>query len=353
MSTVLILDGETERRRTLAALTGRIDARLRVETFADTATALTWMRWHPVDLVICACDLPDQTLSVLTRDIRRHADNEELPLVMLAPYNRPEARREVFEAGATDLVTTPVDEFEFIARISNLLNWSSQQKLIHQRARWLEQRVTEATSEIRKREHETLLRLARAGEYRDEDTGNHVLRMARYSRLIAEQLGLSNADCETIELAAPMHDIGKIGVPDHILRKPGRLTHAEFEIMKQHTVFGYEILKDSPSQYLQTGAVIALNHHERFNGTGYPNRLGGREIPLVARIVSVADAYDALTSERPYKNAWPSEKAVDYIESQRGRFFDPEIVRAFVACLEQAIAIHDAIPDQPLHARKS
>ena len=207
--------------------------------------------------------------------------------------------------------------------------------------------MSEATSEIRKREHETLLRLAKAGEYRGEDTGNHVLRMARYARLIAEQLGLSKNDCDAIEMAAPMHDIGKIGVPDQILRKPGRLTHAEFEIMKQHTLIGYEILKESPSKYLQTGAIIALSHHEKFNGTGYPHRLGGHEIPLVARIVSVADAYDALTSERPYKEEWPVQKAIDYISDQRSEFFDPECVDAFLAQLDNALRIKQTLIDKP------
>jgi len=183
-------------------------------------------------------------------------------------------------------------------------------------------------------------------KYRDEETGNHVIRMAKYSRVIAEQMGLSKDECDAIELAAPMHDIGKIGIPDEILRKPARLTHCEFEIMKTHTQIGYEILKDSPSKYLQMGAIIALSHHERFNGAGYPNKLGGQEIPLAARIVSVADAYDALTSERPYKPRWEMQKALDYINEQRGRFFDPACLDAFMAQLDRISKIQYTLGDQ-------
>ncbi len=347
MPTVLILDGELSRRQHLVELITCIDSQIRVETFVKAEAALLWLRWNTADLVVSDSQFIDIRATSIVHSIRQLPDCNDLPIVMLTPCDDMECRREVLNAGATDLLTTPLDDLEFGVRCRNLLTWRNQQKIIHQRARWLERRVSEATSEIRKREHETLLRLAKAGEYRDEDTGNHVLRMARYARLIAEQIGLSRSDCDAIELAAPMHDIGKIGIPDDILRKPGRLTHAEFEIMKQHTLIGYEILKDSPSKYLQTGAVIALSHHEKFNGTGYPHQLGNHEIPLVARIVSVADAYDALTSERPYKREWSVQKAVDYINSQRGKYFDPEIIDAFIAQLDNILRIKQALIDQP------
>ncbi len=347
MPTVVILDGEPARRQQLVGLVAQIDPRIRIESFVAPAAATTWMQWHPTDLVISDHRFHDADSTGIIAGIREVPGYEDLPIVMLTPVDDLECRRQVLSAGATDLLTTPLDELEFGVRCRNLLTWRNQQKIIHQRACWLEKRVSEATGEIRRREQETLLRLAKAGEYRDEDTGNHVVRMARYARLIAEQLGLSKSDCDAIELAAPMHDIGKIGIPDDILRKPGRLSYAEFEIMKQHTLIGYEILKDSPSKYLQTGAVIALSHHEKFNGTGYPHQLGGQEIPLVARIVSVADAYDALTSVRPYKEEWPMKKATDYIEAQRGKFFDPECVDAFMARIDSAVQIKETLGDQP------
>jgi two-component system response regulator RpfG len=296
--------------------------------FIKPESALSWLHWHSADLLVCDSLFPGIGAAELIRRIRQLPDNNDLPVLMMAPWSDRERRRRVLDAGASDLLTTPVDDLEFHARCSNLLTQRSQQRIIRERSHWLERRISEAISDIRLREHETLLRLAKAGEYRDEETGNHVIRMAKYSGIIAEQLGLSQADCEAIELAAPMHDIGKIGIPDEILRKPGRLTHGEFEIMKTHTIIGHEILKDSPSKYLQMGAVIALSHHEKFNGTGYPDKLASTDIPLPARIVSVADAYDALTSERPYKTKWPIKKTLDYLHQLRGKYFDPDCLDA-------------------------
>jgi two-component system response regulator RpfG len=256
-------------------------------------------------------------------------------------------RYDALEAGATDFLMKPVDHHECRARCKNMLIQHQQYKIISDRSKWLERRVAEATSEIRLRERETLLRLARAGEYRDQETGNHIIRMAKYSRIIAEQLGMSTADAEVIEMAAPMHDIGKIGIRDDILLKPGKLTAEEFEIMKTHTVIGYEILKDSPSKFLQMGGIIALGHHEKFDGTGYPHGLKGDSIPIEARIVAVADVFDALVSERPYKNAWSTQAALDYMESNSGKHFDPQVFSAFKAQIDSVAKIQGMLPDMP------
>ena len=207
--------------------------------------------------------------------------------------------------------------------------------------------VSEAVAAIRVHEQETLLRLAKAGEYRDEETGNHVIRMAKYARLVAEDMGLSRDEAEVIELAAPMHDIGKIGIPDNILQKPSRLPPEEFEVMKRHTLIGYEILKDSPSEFLQMGAVIALGHHEKFNGTGYPFGLQGEDIPLCARIVAVADVYDALTSVRPYKRAWTPREALEFMDRQSGRHFDPRCLQAFHNQIDRVTRIQYLLRDEP------
>ncbi|VAW79643.1 Response regulator [hydrothermal vent metagenome] len=346
MPTILILDRDGFRRKRLIQLGRRIGRAIHTKAFLEPASALSWLQRHTADLVICDHTFPDMDAHRLIQQLHQLPHGEELPVLMMTPWDDRELRRYALDAGATDLLVSPIDDLEFHARCSNLLAQRRQRHTIHERARWLEQKVADATDEVRRREHETLLRLARAGEYRDEDTGNHVIRMAKYSRIIAEQLGLSEDECDAIELAAPMHDIGKIGIPDEILRKPGRLTHGEFEIMKTHTQIGYEILKDSPSKYLQMGAIIALSHHERFNGAGYPNQLGGEEIPLIARIVSIADAYDALTSERPYKPRWKMQKALDYINQQRGRFFDPDCLDAFMAQLDHIGKIQLALGEQ-------
>mgnify|MGYP001812780105 CR=1 FL=1 len=346
MPTIIILDREPSRQKHLLNLVRRIDPKLHIEAFIRPESALSWLHWQSADLLFSDSLFPDIGAAELVQRIRQLPDGNDLPLLMMAPWSDRDRRRQVLDAGASDLLATPVDDLEFHARCTNLLTQRSQQKIIHERARWLENRVSEAISEVRLREHETLLRLAKAGEFRDEETGNHVIRMAKYSRIIAEQLGLSHADCGAIELAAPMHDIGKIGIPDEILRKPGRLTHREFEIMKTHTRIGYEIIKDSPSKYLQMGAVIALSHHEKFNGTGYPDRLGSTDIPLAARIVSVADAYDALTSERPYKPKWSIKKTLDYLNQQRGKFFDPECLDAFMSQLDRISKVQFMLGDK-------
>lgn len=352
MPLVLILDQDAQRAADLSALVLAIDPHLTVEVFQKAEAALAWLRWHSADMIIADSRLPAIEDQVLIRCVRALPQGAELPLLMLTGRDDHPARQRVLEAGATDYLSKPLDRHECLARCRNLLTQRSQARIIQERARWLEKRVADATAEIRVREHETLLRLAKAGEYRDEETGNHIIRMAKYSRLIAEEMGLSREECDCIELAAPMHDIGKIGVPDHILLKPARLTAEEMDIMKTHARIGYEILKDSPSQYLQMGAIIALHHHEKFNGTGYPHGLAGEEIPLPARIVAIADAYDALTSERPYKAVWTSQQAVHYLNAQRGMHFDPRCLEAFNARLEPITRIQHLLADQPTPHRQ-
>jgi two-component system response regulator RpfG len=240
-------------------------------------------------------------------------------------------RYAALDAGITDFLTKPVDARECLARCRNLLTLRRQQLALEDRRRLLEHMVEEATREVREREKETLLRLARAGEFRDEETGYHLIRMARYSRLIADAIGLDRDDAESIELAAPLHDIGKIGIPDQILLKPGKLDEAEWQVMRRHPLIGHDILKGSASKYMRMGALIALGHHEKYDGSGYPNGLVADHIPLSARIVAVADVYDALTSLRPYKPAWPAERAFHYLAAQRGRHFDPRLTDAFLS----------------------
>jgi two-component system response regulator RpfG len=194
---------------------------------------------------------------------------------------------------------------------------------------------------VREREKETLLRLARAGEFRDEETGYHLIRMSRYSRLIANAIGLDRDEAETIELAAPLHDIGKIGIPDQILLKGAKLDVAEWQVMRRHPVIGHEILKGSASKYVRMGALIALGHHEKYDGAGYPNGLVGDHIPLCARIVAIADVYDALTSVRPYKPAWSADDAFAHVASQGRKHFDPRIVEAFLGAKREILQVQN------------
>src|SRR5690349_7084057 len=266
---------------------------------------------------------------------------------MVTGQDDKKVRYAALDAGITDFLTKPIDARECLARCRNLLTLRRQQVVLEDRRRLLEHMVEDATREVREREKETLLRLARAGEFRDEETGYHLIRMARYSRLIANAIGLNHDEAETVELAAPLHDIGKIGIPDQILLKTGKLDAAEWQVMRRHPVIGHEILKGSASKYVRMGALIALGHHEKYDGSGYPNGLVGDHIPLCARIVAIADVYDALTSVRPYKSAWSTDAAHEYVSSQAGKHFDPRLVDAFVTMKKEVIRIQNEWRDPP------
>jgi putative two-component system response regulator len=270
-------------------------------------------------------------------------------VLMITANDQKQIRYRALDAGATDFLTKPVDKIEFMARANNMLQLGASRKALANRAAWLAEEVRKATFEIVQRERETVVRLSKAAEYRDPETGAHILRMAHYSELIAKGLGLTLAEQDLLLQAAPMHDIGKVGIADHILLKPGRLTPDEFEIMKQHAIIGYEILKGSSSRVLQAGADIARAHHEKFDGSGYPNGLAGDAIPIFSRIVAVADVFDALTSERPYKKAWALDRAADHIKASAGTHFDPECVNTLFAHWDEALEIRQRFGDDAFH----
>jgi len=339
----LVVDDQSTGRKILAEIIHSTESGLKVITCSDPREALAHVRQHPPDLVLTDYRMPEMNGVEFIRRVRATPGCADVPIVMITVVGDRSVRYDALNAGATDFLMRPLDQIECRSRCRNLLTLRKQQCIIQDRAEWLEKQVKIATHQVLLRERETLLRLAKAGEYRDEDTGNHILRMARYSRLIAEYLGLPGADCDEIEFAAPMHDIGKIGVPDHILLKQGKLTAEEWELMKQHTTIGQSILSGSESRYIQMGSVIALNHHEKFDGSGYPNGLAGEAIPLQARIVAVADVYDALRSRRPYKPGWSREEAAAYIADQAGKHFDPACVEAFLCQLERVYEIEDSL----------
>ena len=326
---VLIVDDRSTARSLLEGLAKSLEPGIQVESFAEPQQALLFMEKIVPDLIITDYRMPGMDGIEFTRRVRAKKELMDVPLIIVTVVEDRQIRYQALENGATDFLTRPIDPQECRARCLNLLALRRHQKIVSDHSQWLEAQVLVATREIRARERETLLKLAKAGEYRDEDTGNHIIRMAKYSRLIAEEMNLSAMECDEIELAAPMHDIGKIGIPDYILLKPGMHTPEESLIMRRHPTIGYEILADSPSRYLQMGALIALGHHEKFDGGGYPQGQVGTAIPLPARIVAVADVFDALTSIRPYKKAWSFQTALEYIQTNSGKHFDPDCVRAF------------------------
>jgi putative two-component system response regulator len=245
-----------------------------------------------------------------------------VPILVLTADATAAAKHKALKEGARDFLTKPLDETETLLRINNLLEARFHSVL-------LESKVQERTQDLEKAQLETLQRLALAAEYRDDDTGLHTKRVGLAAAHIAEALGLPPAQVNLILLAAPLHDVGKIGISDAILLKPGKLTDEECDTMRQHTVIGAKILSGSTSPWLQLAEEIALSHHERWDGRGYPQKLAGEDIPLVGRIVAVADVFDALTHERPYKKAWPVGEALAEIEAQSGRQFDERVLQAF------------------------
>jgi two-component system response regulator RpfG len=344
---VVIVDDRSTARSLLEGLARTLEPCVVVDSFADPLDALAQMQRVTPDLIISDYRMPGMDGIEFTRRVRAERHLADVPLIIVTVVEDRQIRYQALENGATDFLTRPIDPQEYRARCLNLLALRRSQKMLAERAQWLEDQVMLATREVRTRERETLMKLAKAGEYRDEETGNHIIRMAKYARLIAEELRLTAMECDEIETAAPMHDIGKIGIPDLILLKPGRHTPEEQDIMRRHPLIGHGILTDSPSRYLQMGAVIALGHHEKFDGSGYPQGLAGEDIPLCARIVAVADVFDALTSDRPYKRAWSFQDALNFIRSESGQHFDPDCVRAFELRIDAVAAIMRELSDTP------
>ena len=261
-----------------------------------------------------------------------------LPILVLTADITPESKRQALAEGATDFLTKPFDNTEVVLRIRNLLQTRSLHLQLQDQNQVLEQKVRERTLELEQTHIEILERLALAAEYRDDDTGQHTKRVGQMSAQIAQTLGLPEMDVELIRRAAPLHDVGKIAIPDSILLKPGKLTPEEFEHMKTHTSVGAKMLSGGRFPLLQMAEEIALTHHERWDGSGYM-LLQGETIPLVGRIVTVADVFDALTHERSYKKAWPRNQAIEEIQQQSGRQFDPCIVEAFLMVVSKNMPV--------------
>lgn len=282
------------------------------------------------DLVLLDLQMPGMDGFELMDRLGPLTDNGSgVPFLVLTADATDETRRRALSVGARDFLTKPLDRIELLLRVRNLLQVKQLQDRLREQNADLEDKVAERTRDLDQSRLEVLERLALAAEYRDDDTQEHAWRIGRIGALVAVALGLPEAEVELIARAAPLHDVGKIGIPDAILLKPGRLTDEEFEVIKTHPRIGAEILTGSRSPLLRLAERIALTHHERWDGGGYPRGLSGEEIPIAGRIVAVADVFDALTHERPYKHAWTVEKAVAEILGQAGRQFDPCVVDAF------------------------
>lgn len=314
--------------------------------FTNPVKALIWCRDNEPDLVVVNYAMPEMDGIQFTQQFRGFVSYEDIPVLMITANSDTSARQKALASGVTDFLNKPLDNIEFITRARNMLALRQSQKALTDRALWLEDEIRKATAKIKNQEYETIFCLAKAAEYRDPETGAHIQRMAHYSKHIAHALGLSIQEQDLLLEAAPMHDIGKVGIPDAILLKPSRLNAEEFAIMKQHATIGYELLKSSSAPLLKVAAEIAHTHHEKYDGSGYPRGLVGENIPLFGRIVAVADVFDALTSERPYKKAWSVEDACQLLRKGKGTHFDPACVDAFLSDFEEVLSIKSRFADE-------
>lgn len=327
---IVIVDDQTSARTMLRHILEDIGPELEVFDFGDSEEALRWSEHNRPDLLLLDYRMPAIDGLEFARRFRRSLTNRDVPIVLVTVVGDEPIRQAALDAGVIDFLVKPVRPRELRARCRNLLQLRQQSESIKQRALSLEQRLLSSMHEVEERERETLSRLARAIEFRDSGTSAYLERMSHVAGLIAEGLGMPEDEVRMIEMAAPLHDIGKIAIPDDVLMKPGPLDDQQLNIMRRHPRIGYELLSGSQNRFIQTGAIIALRHHERFDGSGYPDGLSGSTIPLEARIVAVADVFDALISPRPYKGPWTVESALDYLVEQSGKLFDPQCVRALM-----------------------
>jgi putative two-component system response regulator len=348
---ILVVDDEERNLRLIEALLAPLGHSIHFAS--DGPTALQRASEERPDLVLLDVTMPGMDGFEVARQLKSRPATSMVPIVMVTALKEVSDRVKALEAGADDFLNKPVDKTELRARVKSLLKVKAyndhmvhyQKELEDEVARRLQQ-LRKALDKVKAGSLETIYRLSVAAEYKDEDTGAHIKRMSNYSAAVARMMRLKDITVEAILYAAPMHDIGKIGISDKILLKPGKLDAAEWAVMREHTVIGAKILEGSDSGFIRLGEVIALTHHEKWDGSGYPRRLRGHRIPLAGRIVAIADVFDALTSRRPYKEPFPLEKAYAILREGRGTHFDPEVVDAFFSAEAEILSIKEKFGDE-------
>ncbi len=335
--TLLVVDDSPDN---LNFLTRILQDTYRIKIAPNGLKALAIANSDPApDLILLDIVMPGMNGYEVCQKLKTNPKTEDIPVIFITARDETVDEALGFKLGAVDYITKPFSPYILKARIKTYLTLHHQNKI-------LEQKVKERTLEVYETRLEIIQKLGIAAEYRDHETGVHIMRMSHVSKLIAQEYGFSEKKSDLIFQTAPMHDIGKIGIPDRILLKRGKLTDDEFKIMERHTLIGAKILGDHGSEILKEAKTIALSHHEKWDGSGYPQHLSGEQIPIEGRIVTIADVFDALISVRPYKKAWSIDEAFEYILSNKGRMFDPELVNVFAHNREQIISIISKIKNE-------
>lgn len=312
---------------------------------SDPAVVINQYLEHIPDLILLDINMPVLDGFQVMGKLKDLNDPVLPPIIILTAQHGKDYLLRALASGARDFLTKPFDRIELLMRVRNLLDAHLAHKFVHSHAATLDMMVRMRTEELRKTRLQVVQRLGRAAEYRDEETGNHILRMSHSCAHLARTIGWSEGEVELILHASPMHDIGKIGIPDSILLKPGKFEPDEWKIMQTHASIGADLLSGDESELMSMARDIALTHHEKWDGSGYPNGLRHEEIPQSGRIAAIADVFDALTSERPYKKAWTVNDATEFLLQQKGKNFDPLLTEAFLDELPGIIKIKEQFAD--------
>jgi len=306
-----------------------------IKCLVDPMKAIATAKEFQPDLIVLDLIMPQLDGFQVMQQMQQFRESHYLPILVLSSDKSSDTRLRALQSGATDLLNKPYENVEILFRIKNMVEMRILHMQVEDQNRSLELKVQDRTKELRESQLDIIRRLAQAAEFRDNETGIHIIRMSQYCAKFAAALGMDPQQCDLILTASPLHDIGKIGIPDSILLKPDKLTPEEFETMKTHTVIGAKLLAGSNSPIMKMAQQIALTHHEKWDGTGYPHQLKGKQIPLVGQLCSICDVFDALTSARPYKKAWSTDEAVSEIIKQKDRQFNPQLVDRFVSILPE------------------
>ena len=333
--TVLVVDDVPAN---ISMLNAALEHEYNVKVATSGKKAIAIASASPVDIILLDIMMPEMDGFETCRRLKGDPLTRRIPVIFVTASHEISDEAMGFVSGGVDYITKPISTPIVQARIKTHL-------ALYDQNRALEEKVRERTAEVTETRLEIIRHLGRASEYRDNETGRHVIRMSHYSRLLAQAYGLPRDEAELILNSAPMHDVGKIGIPDHILLKPGKLDRDEMDIVKGHCDIGHNIITPHKSILLKTAATIALTHHEKWDGSGYPRGLKGQDIPLAGRIAAIADVFDALTSKRPYKQAWPVEEAQAEILKESGAHFDPGLVSAFSRCLPEILVVKEQFAD--------